>query len=77
MQDYQKAIEDYDRAVQSDPTNANAYYNRALAHIALKDSNSALSDLKKAADLYKNQGKLQDYEDAMKGITELEQLPRN
>ena len=75
MQDYQKAIEDYDRAVQSDPNNANAYYNRALAHTALKNSQSAIADFKKAADLYKEQGKIQDYEDAIKGISELEQLP--
>ncbi len=77
LQEYQKAIEDYDRAVQSDPNNANAYYNRALAHSALKDSQSAIADFKKAADLYKEQGKIQDYEDAMKGISELEQPTGN
>ncbi len=45
------AIEDYTRAIRLDPNLAEAYYNRGLAHLALKQDAEATSDLSKAGEL--------------------------
>ena len=39
--EFQHAIEDYTRAIQLDPNLAEAYYNRGLARLALKQQNEA------------------------------------
>lgn len=72
LKNYPKAIEDYNQALQLDAENANAYYNRGLAHAALEKSTEAIADFQKAADIYKKQGKTEDYQDAMNRITELQ-----
>lgn len=72
LKNYQKAIDDYNQALKLDGENANAYYNRGLAHAALEKSTEAIADFQKAADIYKKQGKTQDYQDAMNRITELQ-----
>ncbi|HEY9808625.1 MAG TPA: tetratricopeptide repeat protein [Halomicronema sp.] len=72
LKNYPKAIEDYNQALQLDAENANAYYNRGLAHAALEKSTEAIADFQKAADIYKKEGKTEDYQDAMNRITELD-----
>ena len=49
--EFQHAIEDYTRAIQLDPNLAEAYYNRGLARLALKQQAEAIRDLSKAGEL--------------------------
>lgn len=43
--DYQAAIQDYTQAIHIDPSCAKAYYNRAIAKMALSQADEALRDL--------------------------------
>ncbi|MEG4105942.1 tetratricopeptide repeat protein [Microcoleus sp. S13_C5] len=47
---------------------ATAYYNRGLAKADLGKKAEAIADYQKAADLYKQQGKTSDYQDAVNKI---------
>ena len=49
--EYQHAIEDYTRAIELDANLAEAYFNRGLARMALKQQDGAVSDLSKAGEL--------------------------
>ena len=49
--DYVHAIEDYTKAISLDPHLAEAYYNRGLAHFALKHQQESVADLSKAGEL--------------------------
>ena len=44
---YEKAIEDYNRALELEP-DGNTYYNRAMAYFNLKHYNKAIKDFKSA-----------------------------
>ena len=67
----QDAINDYTEAIQLDPNNADAYYNRGVDKSAIDDKQSAIQDYQKAADLYKQQGKTSDEQDAINKIKKL------
>ena len=49
--DLQHAVEDYSRAIALDKNLAEAYYNRGLARLALKQDAEGISDLSKAGEL--------------------------
>jgi len=49
--DYQGAIEDYDKAIELNPKDAEAYYNRGLAKIGMGQKDSGCLDLSKAREL--------------------------
>ncbi len=51
---------------------ADVYYHRGLARIQVKDNQGARQDFQKAADLYKQQSKADDYQKALAKITELQ-----
>ncbi|MBR4836994.1 MAG: tetratricopeptide repeat protein [Bacteroidales bacterium] len=51
MQDFNKAIEYYTKAIQYEPNLAEAYYNRALTLLYLSNKNQAVKDLSKAGEL--------------------------
>ncbi len=68
----QEAIEDYNQAITINPNYANAYYNRGLARSALGDKQAAIEDFRKSVDLYKQQGKESDYQDALNRIKQVE-----
>ncbi|WP_084386904.1 tetratricopeptide repeat protein [Anabaena sp. CA = ATCC 33047] len=70
--DKQAAIEDYTQAININPNDADAYYNRGNARSALGRKQAAILDFRKSADLYKQQGKESDYQDALNRIKELE-----
>ncbi|MGF1935823.1 MAG: tetratricopeptide repeat protein [Nostoc sp. ChiQUE02] len=72
LRDKQAAIEDYNQAIKINPNYANAYYNRGLARSTLGDKQAAIEDFRKSADLYKQEGKENDYEYALKRIKQLE-----
>ena len=46
--DSEEAIIDFDKAIQMDPANASAYYNRGLAKKRLQDLNGAVNDYNQA-----------------------------
>ena len=49
--EFQKAVEAYTVAIRIDSNLAEAYYNRGLARLALKQQDEAVSDLSKAGEL--------------------------
>lgn len=69
--DKQGAIEDYTEALKINPNLAAAYYNRGLAYGAIADSTAAFVDYQKAADIYQQQGKEAEYQEAIDRIKEL------
>ncbi|MBD2414178.1 tetratricopeptide repeat protein [Nostoc calcicola FACHB-3891] len=71
--DKQTAIEDYTQAITINPNYALAYNNRGNARSALGDKQAAIIDFRKSADLYKQQGKESDYQDALNRIKQIEQ----
>ncbi len=66
------AIQAYTRAIEANPGFADAYYNRALAHLENKDKAQAIVDFQKAAELYKQGGRTTAYQDARKRIEQLQ-----
>ncbi|MEZ2236159.1 MULTISPECIES: tetratricopeptide repeat-containing serine protease family protein [unclassified Microcoleus] len=66
------AIQAYTRAIAANPGFADAYYNRALAHLENKDKPQAIADFQKAAELYKQGGRTSAYQDALKRIEQLQ-----
>ena len=51
MQEFDKAIDDYTRAIQYEKNLAEAYYNRALTLLYLNKKAQAIKDLSKAGEL--------------------------
>jgi len=51
LQQYRDAIKDYDQAIRLEPRRASHYYNRSLAHQALRQTPQACADVRKACDL--------------------------
>jgi serine protease Do len=66
------AIQAYTRAIAANPGFADAYYNRALAHLENKEKPEAIADFQKAAELYKQGGRTSAYQDARKRIEQLQ-----
>jgi tetratricopeptide (TPR) repeat protein len=60
--DKQGALLDFDRAIMIDPQDAEAYSNRGAVKLALGDKQGAIADLTKGAQLFRQQGKMADYE---------------
>jgi tetratricopeptide (TPR) repeat protein/S1-C subfamily serine protease len=56
LKEYEKAIADYTQAINLDPKYAEAYGNRGLAWYDLKEYQKAIEDLKKAEQLFCEQG---------------------
>ncbi len=65
MGNKQGAIADYDRVISLEPKFALAYNHRGIAKSALGDKQGAIVDLSKATELYRQQGEMDLYQDAM------------
>ena len=48
LHDHRAAIAEFTRAIEADPNYADAYYNRAIAHLRLGETDAALADLARA-----------------------------
>jgi serine/threonine protein kinase len=59
------AIDDYTQAIKLKPDFPNAYYNRGLRYREQNVTQLAIADFQKAADLYQQQGKSKDHQDAV------------
>jgi tetratricopeptide (TPR) repeat protein len=70
MGDTQGAIADFTQAIQLKPDYAKAYFNRGVSHYELGDQQHAIADLQRASDLFKQQGKTTEYQNAMKLLRE-------
>jgi len=62
---------DLDRAIQIDPTYADAHHGRGLYRQALGDRQGALADFQRAADLYQSAGNTRRYQETMERIATL------
>ncbi|BAY27619.1 tetratricopeptide TPR_2 repeat protein [Calothrix sp. NIES-2100] len=66
------AIADYTAAIKINPNDGDAYYNRGIVRKNLPDKPGAIADFQKAAELYQQQGKKDDYQDAVNQIRKLQ-----
>jgi tetratricopeptide (TPR) repeat protein len=62
---------EYNQAIRLNPQDANAYYNRGLTYQAQRNIEKAISDFEKAAELYKQQGNQQWYQNSLAQLTVL------
>lgn len=69
--DERAAIADFDRAVAINPQDAEVYGNRGFAKSTLGDRAGALADLQQAARLFRQQGKMDDYNRTMELIKQM------
>lgn len=69
--DNRGAISDASRAIALKPNFAQAYANRGVAKLVLGDKKTAMEDLRKSAALFKQQGKMADYQ---RIVTAMEQI---
>ncbi|WP_414549372.1 tetratricopeptide repeat protein [Anabaena sp. CCY 0017] len=70
--DYEAAIEDYTQTIKINSNYANAYYNRGNVYSELGDKQLAIADFRKAADIYRREGKLEALKDARERVSDLE-----
>jgi tetratricopeptide (TPR) repeat protein/S1-C subfamily serine protease len=71
LKDYPKAIADYTKAIAINPEDANAYGGRGLSYAGSGDTQQAKEDLQTAAQLFRQQGRMTDYEKAMQILQQL------
>jgi tetratricopeptide (TPR) repeat protein len=70
--DEEGAIADYTQAIQINSNYADAYYNRGNIRAEIKDKQAAIADFQKAAETYRQEGKLEALKDTRERILELE-----
>ena len=69
LEQHQKAIADFNQALRLNSNFADAYSGRGFAYLVLGESQKAIADLQKAANLFQQQGntaKAQQILDALK-----------
>ncbi|MFM9265297.1 tetratricopeptide repeat protein [Tychonema sp. BBK16] len=71
LKNYTLAVEDFAQSVKLNPNNAGAFYSRGLVRRQLKDRNGAIDDFQKAATLFLEQGKADDFQNAQVQINQL------
>ncbi|MCW7069216.1 MAG: tetratricopeptide repeat protein [Methanophagales archaeon] len=57
---YNRAIEDFNKAIKLNPDDAEAYYNRGLAYVGLGKYNRAREDMLRAGNLFTNERRIED-----------------
>jgi tetratricopeptide (TPR) repeat protein len=66
------AIEDFNQALRIQPNHAEAYYHRGMARSALKNEAGAIADLNQAANLFRQQGDIANYKQALEDIEKIQ-----
>jgi tetratricopeptide (TPR) repeat protein len=69
----EKALEDFTKAIQLERDFAQAYLNRGIVHYELGYSQKADVDFHNAKNLYRVQGKEENYQKVLNLIEELQQ----
>lgn len=62
LEHWKQKIEEYNQALRINPNLASAYLQRGFIYIELGDKHRALTDLQKAADLFRQQGSTKSYQ---------------
>ena len=71
LKDYEKAILDFNQAIQLNPNDALTYYSRGNAYANKGNKQAAIVDLRKAAELYQQQGQTTEYQNVLRRIAQL------
>lgn len=73
LKDYKSAIADFTVAIRLKPDDAQVYLLRGQTRTQIRDNQKARQDFQKAADLYKQQGKMNEYQNVLAKIKQLPQ----
>jgi tetratricopeptide (TPR) repeat protein len=73
LKDFQGAINDYTQGIKINPNYAEAYGIRGFARYQLGDKQGAINDLQKAAELFQQQGKTEQYQKLLELIRNIQQ----
>ena len=71
MENSLAALADFESAIRLDSDFAKAYFNRGLTRYKLREVEGAFEDFQKAAGLFKLQGRMDSYQEAVSQITKL------
>ncbi|MEG3898431.1 MULTISPECIES: tetratricopeptide repeat protein [unclassified Microcoleus] len=71
MENSLAALADFESAIRLDRDFAKAYFNRGVTRYKLREVQGSFEDLQKAAGLFKHQGKMDYYQDALSKIRKL------
>jgi tetratricopeptide (TPR) repeat protein len=74
-QDWKAALANYTKAIEITPDYAEAYRDRGLAKANLADKKGALADLRKAAELFFEEGDIDSYQKTKDLTKKLHELP--
>jgi len=72
LEDYQGALLDLNSAIRLNPQDADAYQCRYFVRYILGEQQGVIEDLHKAAQLYLEQGKLEEYQGVVNTIKQLQ-----
>jgi tetratricopeptide (TPR) repeat protein len=70
--DLQRAIANFNQALRINPNLAPFYVGRGIARFQLRDKQGVIADLQKAANLFLEQGKTDDYQNMLELIKKLQ-----
>ncbi|WP_373528137.1 tetratricopeptide repeat protein [Nostoc sp.] len=70
--DFEGAIADYTQTIKINSNYADAYYNRGNIYLEMGDKQRAIEDFQKAANIYRQEGKLEALKDTKDRILDLE-----
>ncbi len=71
MENSLAALADFESAIRLDRDFAKAYFNRGVTRYKLREVQGAFEDFKKAAGLFKQQGRMDYYQDALAKLRQL------
>ncbi len=69
---YNQAIQDFSQAIKLNRSNAKAYYHRGIILSELQELPAAIADFRQSANLYLEQGKINDYQNSLNMIEKLQ-----
>lgn len=67
-----EAIADLDKSIEINPKSGVSFYNRGIALNKVGEKQAAIADLEEAAILYKNNGEMQSYQQALRELDNIQ-----